>query len=134
MKKTSVAVFLAFSAFSVFAAVSEIRVDLKLDFADYVCGERIRAVVDIANSSPEKVSVGYRNSKDLFFIEVLCFVKDQQGKSDHEGVGKKAKAENDESVFQIQCGKFQLFDGINDEKGLCDVGNDDRKPSCQSFV
>ena len=71
MKKTSVAVLLALSAFSVFAAVSEIRVDLRLDFADYVCGERIRAVVDIANSSPEKVSVGYSNSKDIFFIEVF---------------------------------------------------------------
>ena len=53
-----------------FAAVSEISVDLKLDYNDYVSGERIRGVVDIANSSPDKVSVGYSNSEDLFFIEV----------------------------------------------------------------
>lgn len=52
------------------AATSEIKVDLKLDGSDFVSGERIRGVVDIANSSPERVSVGYSNSKDLFFVEV----------------------------------------------------------------
>jgi len=46
-------------------------VDLKLDGSDFVSGERIRGVVNIANPSPEKVSVGYSNSKDLFFIEVF---------------------------------------------------------------
>jgi len=40
------------------AAVSEIRVDLKLDGSDFVAGERIRAVVDIANSSTERVGMG----------------------------------------------------------------------------
>ena len=59
------------SAAAANAATSEIKVDLKLDYADYVSGERIRAVVDIANSSPAKVSVGYSNSEDLFFIEVF---------------------------------------------------------------
>jgi hypothetical protein len=60
------------AAMSVSAAASpsEIKVDLKLDHIDYVSGERIRGVVDIANSSPDKISVGYSNSKDLFFIEV----------------------------------------------------------------
>lgn len=52
------------------AATSEIKVDLRLDGSDFVSGERIRGVVDIANSSPDRVSVGYSNSKDLFFIEV----------------------------------------------------------------
>ena len=52
------------------AATSEIRVDLKLDGSDFVSGERIRGVVDVANSSPDRVSVGYANSKDLFFVEV----------------------------------------------------------------
>ena len=51
-------------------AASEIKVDLKLDYADFVSGERIRGVVDIANSSPEKISVGYSNSEDVFFVEV----------------------------------------------------------------
>jgi len=53
-----------------FAVVSEIKVDLKLDAPDFVVGERIRGVVDVANSSPGKVSVGYSNSRDRFLIEV----------------------------------------------------------------
>jgi len=52
------------------AETSEIKVDFKLSNSDFVSGERIRGVVDIANSSTEKVSVGYSNSKDRFFIEV----------------------------------------------------------------
>ena len=54
-----------------FSATSEIRVDLKLDGGDFVSGERVRGVVDIANSSPERVSVGYSNSEDRFFVEVF---------------------------------------------------------------
>jgi len=53
------------------ALPSEIRVELKLGGDDFVSGERIRGVVDIANSSPEKVSVGYSNSRDSFFVEVF---------------------------------------------------------------
>lgn len=52
------------------ASPSEIHVELKLDALDYIVGERVRAVVDIANSSPDKVSCGYSNSEDSFFIEV----------------------------------------------------------------
>ena len=44
------------------AAPSEIRVDISLDGSDFVSGERIRGVVDVAHSSPDKVSVGYSNS------------------------------------------------------------------------
>ena len=57
--------------FSVAAETVEISVDLKFDNIDYVAGERIRAVVDVANSSPESVSVGYPSSKDKLFIEVF---------------------------------------------------------------
>jgi len=53
------------------AATSEITVDLKLDGSDFVLGERIRGVVNVANPSPEKVSVGYSNSKDAFFVELF---------------------------------------------------------------
>ena len=53
------------------AGTSEIKVDLRLGGSDFVVGERVRGVVDIANSSPEKVSVGYSNSKDVFFVEVF---------------------------------------------------------------
>jgi hypothetical protein len=70
MMKKLIASLSVLPVLGVFAAVSEISVDLKLDFNDYVSGERIRGVVDIANSSPDKVSVGYSNSEDLFFIEV----------------------------------------------------------------
>jgi len=57
--------------FSVTAGTVDISVDLKFDNIDYVAGERIRAVVDVANSSPDNVSVGYPSSKDVFFIEVF---------------------------------------------------------------
>ena len=60
-----------FSSPPLLAATSEITVDLKLDVSEFVSGERIRGVVDIANPSPEKISVGYSNSKDRFFIEVF---------------------------------------------------------------
>ena len=62
---------LALGSCETFAATAEIRVDLKLDGSDFVVGERIRGIVDIANSSPEKVSVGYSNSEDSFFVEVF---------------------------------------------------------------
>ena len=72
------------------AETSEIMVDLKLDSSDFVSGERIRGVVDIANPSPEKVSVGYSNSKDSFFIEVFRASSMQQltKVSKHEFVAK----------------------------------------------
>jgi hypothetical protein len=70
--KKAFSVLSLLAAMSAFAAASpsEIKVDLKLDHIDYVSGERIRGVVDIANSSPDRISVGYSNSKDIFFIEV----------------------------------------------------------------
>ena len=40
------------------AETSEIMVDLKLDSADFVTGERIRGVVDIANPSPTTIGRG----------------------------------------------------------------------------
>ena len=76
------------SLFSVCAssATVEISVSLKLDYADYVAGERIRGVVDIANSSPDRISVGYSNSKDVFFIEVYR----SGGGANLEKIGKGA--------------------------------------------
>lgn len=63
---------LAMTGLGAFAAldVSPISVDLKLDEIDYVVGERIRAVVDIKNMSPETISVGRATSKDRMFVEV----------------------------------------------------------------
>ena len=73
MKKTLCFLMLIAVGFMSLAstAPSEIKVDLKLCSSDYVSGERIRAIVDIANSSPDKISVGYSNSEDFFFIEVF---------------------------------------------------------------
>ncbi len=71
MKKVFLATVL--TALTSFASVktSEITVDLKLDNSDFIVGERVRGVVNIANSSPDKISYGYSNSKDRFFIEVF---------------------------------------------------------------
>ena len=68
-----IAMMLAVTALaaSALAATSEITVDIRLTGEDFLAGERIRGVVDIANSSPERVSVGYSNSKDSFFIEIF---------------------------------------------------------------
>ena len=71
MKKTVFAALALGWATGLFAETVEISVDLKFDSVDYVSGERIRAVVDVANSSPETVSVGYPSSKDKLFVEVF---------------------------------------------------------------
>lgn len=60
-----------FAHAAVASSRSEITVDLKLADSDFVSGERIRGVIDVANSSPNRVSVGYSNSKDALFIEVF---------------------------------------------------------------
>ena len=69
------------------ASMSEITVDLRLDASDYVVGERVRAVVDIVNSSPDTIGIGGKvrvwggdstnrvvkgeyDVNDRFFIEV----------------------------------------------------------------
>ncbi len=69
--KHAIALAVSAAAFSLFSETSEITVDLKLSGDDFVAGERIRAVVDVANSSHEKVSVGYSNSEDAMLIEVF---------------------------------------------------------------
>ena len=62
---------LVFMSAAAFAENSEIRVDLRLDASDFVSGERIRCVIDVANSSPDEISVGEEDSKDLLFVEVF---------------------------------------------------------------
>lgn len=69
--------------FPALSAPSEISVDLQLckenplapgefmPVSDFVLGEKVYGIVDIANASPEKISVGYSNSKDSFFVEVF---------------------------------------------------------------
>lgn len=84
------------------AATSEIRVDLKLDALDYIVGERVRAVVDIANSSPDKVSYGYSNSEDSFFIELYRA-------SDMRELTKISKGAF-VSRFRVDCGEGQKLE------------------------
>lgn len=71
MKSATVFFLTALAVPCAYALTSEIKVDLRLDGSDFVTGERVRGVVDVANSSPERVSVGYSNSKDSFFVEVF---------------------------------------------------------------
>ncbi|MCQ2367637.1 MAG: hypothetical protein MJ109_01310 [Kiritimatiellae bacterium] len=59
-----------FAALSVMAQESEIKVDLRLDSTDFLIGERIRGVVDIANYSSDKIDVSKTSKTDRFFIEV----------------------------------------------------------------
>lgn len=68
--KIALTTVVAMTAVMLFAATSEITVDMKLDESDYVAGERVRAIVTIKNFSPDKISVGFPASKDRFFIEV----------------------------------------------------------------
>ena len=50
---------------------SEISVKLLPDRREYVVGERIRAIVDIANSSADSIDVGKAGSADLLRLEVF---------------------------------------------------------------
>lgn len=93
------------------AAPSEITVDLKLDAYDFVVGERVRGVIDVANSSPEKVSVGYSNSKDSLFIEVFR-------SSDREQLTKISKGAF-VAQFVIESGEGQKLETfLGDHYGL----------------
>lgn len=68
MKRFATSFVLALAT-GAYASVSEIKVDLRLDNSDYVSGERVRAVVDIVNSSPGKIDTRPGRG-DVFFIEV----------------------------------------------------------------
>ena len=72
MKKGFLIFFASLSAF-VFAAPpqSEISVKLIPDRREFIVGERIRAVVDVANSSADSIDVGKPGSADILRIEVF---------------------------------------------------------------
>ena len=93
------------------AETSEIMVNLKLDCSDFVSGERIRGVVDIANPSPEKISVGYSNSQDAFFIEVF--------RASTMGQLTKVSKHAFVSAFRIDSGEGQKLETfLGDHYGL----------------
>ena len=60
----------ASEAFAV-AAPTEIAVKLIPDRREYIVGERLRAVVDIANSSADSIDVGKPGSADIFRLELF---------------------------------------------------------------
>ena len=62
--------FVSLAAFSA-PPQSEISVKLIPDRREYVVGERIRAIVDVANSSADSIDVGRPGSADAFRIEVF---------------------------------------------------------------
>jgi len=72
MKKTILFIVpvVASYAFAV-AAPTEIAVKLVPDRREYIAGERIRAVVDIANSSADSIDVGKPGSADIFRLELF---------------------------------------------------------------
>ena len=72
MKKGFLFLFAALSV-AAFAAPpqSEISVKLIPDRREYIVGERIRAVVDVANSSADSIDVGKVGSADVLRIEVF---------------------------------------------------------------
>lgn len=72
MKKAAL-LALAMSAAEAFAvaAPTEIAVKLVPERREYIVGERIRAVVDIANSSADSIDVGKPGSADIFRLELF---------------------------------------------------------------
>lgn len=115
--------FLSFllSASGLLAATSEISVDLKLDAYDFVCGERVRGVIDVANSSPDKVSVGYSNSHDSLFVEVFRA-------SDRSQLSKVSKGAF-VAQFRVDSGEGQKLETIlNDHYALQETSRYLAKP------
>lgn len=95
------------------AAPSEISVNLKLDNSDYVCGERIRGVITVANSSPDEISVGRPDSRDVLIVEVYRA-------GDRSQVDKISKG-NFTGAFKLKGGegqKLEVF--LGDHYGLRD--------------
>jgi len=95
------------------ATPSEIAIDLKMDEINYVVGERIRCVVDVKNMSPEKVSVGYSNSRDRLFVELYRA-------SDHSQLERVSKRQFS-APFRVEANegqKLEVF--LSDHYGLAE--------------
>ena len=111
MRKSVALLSFLLSASSLLAVTSEISVDLKLDAYDFVCGERVRGVIDVASSSPDKVSVGYSNSRDSLFVEVFR----ASDRSQLTKVSKRAFV----AQFRVDSGEGQKLETIlNDHYAL----------------
>jgi hypothetical protein len=72
MKKATILALAIISALNIFAAnPSEITVKIDLAHTSYVSGERIRAVVDVANASADAIDVGKVDSPDALILELF---------------------------------------------------------------
>lgn len=84
-------------------SLSEISVDLRMDERDYISGERVRAVVDVKNLSPEKVSVGYPDSRDKVIVEIFR-------SNDNIQIDRVGKLRPFVSPFSVKSNEGQLLE------------------------
>lgn len=102
----------ALSAYARPRNISEITVDLRLDERDYVSGERVRAVIDVKNMSPDTISVGFADSRDKLFVEVYR-------SNDHIQLERVGKPRPFVSAFTVKSNEGQLLETfIADHYGL----------------
>jgi hypothetical protein len=71
MKKILLLSILFASCGAIAALPSEIKVKIDLAHSSYVSGERIRAIVDVANASADIIDVGKATSPDKLIIELF---------------------------------------------------------------
>jgi hypothetical protein len=71
MKKTLLLISILASSILSAALPAEITVKIELPHTAYVSGERIRAVVDVANASADVVNVGKKDSPDKLILELF---------------------------------------------------------------
>ena len=119
------------------AAQSEIKVDFSLDASDYVVGERVRCVINVVNSSPDRIAVGTTRvfsvldgqrkvkeiveGEDRLFVEVFRAVDMSQ----LERIGSKAFV----SPFFIDAGEGQKLEAfLADHYSLCEPNRYLAKP------
>lgn len=104
--KLAASAVLCLAAFMVLArtrSLSEISVDLKMDERDYVAGERVRAVVDVKNMSPDAISVGYPKSRDKLVVEVFR-------SNDHIQLERVGRLRPFVSEFMVKSNEGQLLE------------------------
>ena len=113
VRRLSLILLVGIIPFVAISATSEIGVELKLckenplvpgeymPVSDFVIGEKVYGIVDIANSSPDQISVGEVNSQDSFFVEVYRA-------SDHHQL-TRTRLRPFVSAFLLKSGEGQKF-------------------------
>lgn len=88
------------------ATPSEIVVKLNLSQQEYVAGESIRGIVDIANSSSETIDVGHKGSEDRVFVELFrrSDMKQFDKLSKHAFVAPFAIGNNEGKRLEVRIG------------------------------